>query len=228
MQIFLIVFAIALALTMWGRSRFLKVYGQESENIISSGITGAELAERILAHRGIGGVEIVTGRGIVEDYYYPEQKRITLAPQHYSGSSFCALAMAAQQAGKVIQHYEDHKPLFWRNSVIQWTVLLSAPLLVIGLITVLLGMTKTMFPLVLLAYAAIAFWNFLTVPTELDAGARAKKLMDEMHVFKNLDERVGVERVMGAASTANIDGLSVLGSWVARTFLLKGVLKKKE
>ena len=63
MQIFLFTFLIALALTMWGRSRFLKIYGQEIKNTISSGITGAELAERILKHRGIEGVSIIRGRG---------------------------------------------------------------------------------------------------------------------------------------------------------------------
>lgn len=219
MQIFILVFMIALALTMWGRSRFLKVYSQEITNTISSGITGAELAERILRHSGVEGVSIVRGRGILADFYYPENRQISLAPQHFSGSSFCALALASQQAGKAIQHFEGHRPLLWRTSVIRWSVFLSLPLLFIGLFTLALGMTKTLFPMVLLAWSAIAFWNLLTIPTELDAGSRAKKQLDELRVFKNLDERVGVERVIGAASTAYIDGLSVLGSWAGRTFL---------
>ena len=219
MQIFLIVFIIALTLTMWGRSRFLKIYGQEINNTISSGITGAELAERILRHRGVEGVSIVRGRGIFDDFYFPENQQITLAPQHFSGSSFCALAIASQQAGKAIQHFEGHTPLLWRTTVIRWSVFLSLPLFFLGLVSLLLGMTKTLLPMVLLAWSACAYWNFLTVPTELDAGSRAKKQLDELRVFKNLDERVGVERVIGAASTAYVDGLSVIGSWAARTFL---------
>ncbi len=127
--------------------------------------------------------------------------------------------MAAQQAGKAIQHFEGHQPLLWRTSVIRWTVFLSFPLFFLGLIALLLGMTKTLLPMVLLAWSATAYWNFLTVPTELDAGSRAKKQLDELRVFKNLDERIGVERVMGAASTAYIDGISVVGSWAGRIFL---------
>ncbi len=219
MQIFVLTFMIALALTMWGRSRFLKVYGQEVGNTISSGITGAELAEKILRHRGIEGVSIIRGRGILEDFYYPDKRQITLAAQHFSGSTFTALAMASQQAGKAIQHYEGHRPLLWRTSVIYWSVYLSLPLLFVGIFTLALGMTKTVFPLVLLVWSLIACWNIMTVPTELDAGARAKKHLEELRVFKNLDERVGVERVLGAASTAYIDGLSVIGSWIARHFL---------
>ncbi|MEQ1842758.1 MAG: zinc metallopeptidase [Verrucomicrobiales bacterium] len=219
MQLFVLIFMIALALTMWGRSRFLKIYGQEAQNTISSRITGAELAEKILRHRGIEGVSIIRGRGILEDFYYPDKRQITLAAQHFSGSTFTALAMASQQAGKAIQHFEGHRPLLWRTSVIYWTVYLSLPLFIVGLFTLALGMTKTVFPLVLLAWSIIAVWNIMTVPTELDAGARAKKHLEELRVFKNLDERVGVERVMGAACTAYIDGLSVIGSWAARHFL---------
>jgi len=219
MQIFLIVFMIALGLTMWGRRRFVKIYGQESSNLISSGITGARLAEGILRFRGIEGVSVVKGRGIFNDFYIPENKQISLSPVHFSSSTFSALAMAAQQAGKAIQHYEGHRPLLWRVSVIRWTVYLSLPLFLIGLLCLALGLTKTIFPLVLLAWSAIAYWNVLTIPTELDAGSRVKAEMEKMRVFKNLDERVGVERVIGAASTAYIDGLSILGTWGARTFL---------
>jgi len=217
MQIFLIVFMIALALTMWGRSRYLKIYGQESGNLIASGLTGARLAEGMMRYRGIEGVTVKRGRGLFDDFYPPENRQITLAPQHFAGSTFSALAMAAQQAGKAIQHFEGHRPLLWRTSVIRWTVYLSLPLFVIGALTLAIGLTKTIFPIVLLAWSAIAFWNVLTVPTELDAGSRARKELEGMRVFKNLDERVGVGRVMGAASTAYIDGLSVVLSWAVRT-----------
>lgn len=219
MQIFLIVFMIALGLTMWGRRRFVKIYGQESSHLISSGLTGARLAEGILRFRGIEGVSVSKGRGIFDDFYFPETRQISLSPIHFSSSTFSALAIAAQQAGKAIQHHEGHQPVLWRVSVIRWTVYLSLPLFLIGLLCLAAGLTKTVFPMVILAWSAIAYWNVLTIPTELDAGSRVKIELEKMRVFKNLDERVGVERVIGAASTAYIDGLSVLGSWAARTFL---------
>jgi uncharacterized protein len=217
MQIFLLVFMIALALTLWGRSRFLKIYRQESGNLISSGLTGARLAEGMMRYRGIKGVTVKRGRGVFDDFYYPETREITLAPQHFSGSTFSALAIAAQQAGKALQHAEGHRPLLWRTSVIRWTVYLSLPLFVLGALALALGSTRTFFPIVLLIWSAIAFWNVLTVPTELDAGSRARRELEGMRVFRNLDERVGVHRVMGAASAAYLDGVSVVLSWAVRT-----------
>jgi len=219
MLVFLLVFMVALALTMWGRGRFLKVYGQETQNSLASGISGAELAERIVRARGIENVTVVRNRSVLEDFYLPEKREIHLSPHHFAGVNFPSLAIAAQQAGKAIQHHEGHRPLFWRNSAIRWTVYLSLPLLLVGLATLVLGMTKTIFPLVLLAWSLIAFWNMMTIPTELDAGERAKKQLAKMKVFRNLDERVGVERVMGASSTAYLDGLFTVGSWVARRIL---------
>ncbi len=218
MQIFILIFMIALAITMWGQSRFRKIYGQELEFTISSRVTGAELVEKMLARVGIDNVSVVKGRGILDDFYSPEKRQVSLSPQHFGAASFAALGMAAQQAGKAIQHVEGHKPLFWRTTVIRWTVYLSLPLIVIGLVTLALGMTKTLFPMVLLVWSLISFANIATIPTELDAGERAKRVLEDLRVFKNLDERVGVERVMGAASTAYLDGFSVLTGWASRMF----------
>ncbi|MEM7601984.1 MAG: zinc metallopeptidase [Verrucomicrobiota bacterium] len=219
MYIFVFIFMIALGITFWGRGRYVKIYGQETENRLPSKLSGSELAEKIVKSRGIEGVTVARSRSVLDDFYSPEKKEITLAPCHYDGTNFPALAVAAQQAGKAIQDHEGHRPLMWRTSVIRWTVYLSIPLALAALVTALMGMTKTIFPLVLMAWSAIAFWNVATVPTELDAGERAKKQLEKLKVFRNLDERVGVERVMGAASTAYLDGFFTVASWVARTLM---------
>ena len=165
---------VALAITMWGRSRFQKIYGQEVGNSLPSGITGAELAKQIIRQRGIEDVSVKKGRGLIDDFYSPEKRQITLSSWHFNGTNFPSLALAAQQAGKAIQHHEGHRPLLWRTTAIRWTVYLSIPLLIIGLIALAMGMTKTILPIVLLAWSLIAFWNMATIPTELDAGERAK------------------------------------------------------
>lgn len=219
MQAVFLLFLVALLGTMWGRTRFLKVYGQESSHLIGADVDGARLAEAILRRRGVPGVAVVKGRGPLPDFYDPETRRLSLSPQHFGGSNFSALALAALQAGKAIQHHEGHRPLLWRTAAVRWSVYLSLPLVGVGLLAVVLGMNKTVLPLVVLLWSLIVLWNFLTLPTEIDASLRAKKVLEELRLFRNLDERVGVERVMGAAGTAYIDGLSVLGSWIARAVL---------
>lgn len=218
MQFFIVPFFIAFALTLWGRNRYRKIYGQEVEFTLPSKITGAELVERILKNYGIEDVSVVKGRGVLEDFYAPEKKRVSLAPHHHDGINFPSLALAAQQAGKAIQHHEGHRPILWRTTAIRWTVYLSIPLLVVAAVTMVVS-SKTLFPLILLFWSLIAFWNVATIPTELDAGERVKKQLSEIKAFRNLDERVGVERVMGAASTQYLDGIFTVASWAARLVL---------
>ncbi len=219
MQFAFLLFLIAVTGTMWGRTRFLKIYGQEASNLLSCRATGAELVEAILRRSGIAGVAVAKGYGPLPDFYDPGERRVTLAPQHFGASTYSALALAALQAGKAIQHHEGHRPLLWRTAAVRWCVHLSLPLLLAAVPVVALGMAKTVLPVLVLVWSVLAFWNLVTVPTEIDAGLRAKRVLEEMGVFRNLDERVGVERVIGAASTAYIDGVSVVGSWAGRLLL---------
>jgi len=86
-------------------------------------------------------------------------------------------------------------------------------------VTLALGMNKTLFPLTLLAWSLVVGWNLLTIPTELDAGERGKRVLSETGLLRTLDERVGVERVMGAAATAQLDGVAMLLAWARRKLL---------
>jgi len=219
MQIFFLTFMATLGITMWGRKRFRKIYDQEVKYIAYSGITGAKLVRKILdTHGGMDDVTIVRGRGILADFYDPRKKRITLVPQHFGGATFSALGIAANQAGCAIQHFEGHRPRLWRVSAIRATMWFSLPITIIAVIAAAAGLGKTALPMALMVWSLIALGNLITTPTELDASERAKKELAKFKPFRNFDERVGVERVMGAASTQYIDGifttLSWLGSWL--------------
>jgi len=211
---------VTLGLTMWGRKRFRKIYDQELKYVVHSGMTGAELVRKILdAHGGMDEVKIVRGRGILADFYDPSKKRITLVPQHFGGATFSALGIAANQAGSAIQHFEGHRPRLWRVSAIRATIWFSLPIVVIGILTLVAGLAKTGFPMALMVWSLVALGNIITIPTELDASERAKTQLAKFKPFRNLDERVGVERVMGAACTQYIDGIFTTLSWVGSLIL---------
>ena len=95
-MIFLLLFVLIFVVTLWGRRKFRSIYDAELKNIVGSGITGAALARRILDHAKIENVEIVRGKGLFADFYDPAKKRLSLAPQHFGGSTFSALGVAAK------------------------------------------------------------------------------------------------------------------------------------
>ena len=222
MQIFLLLFIVTFGLTMWARGKYRKAYDAELKNVSPSGQTGADLARRILQARGIEVVEVVCGHGLFGDFYDPAKKRLSLAPQHYSGSTFAALGVAAHEAGHVLQHREGHVPLHWRVSAVRATMFLSLPLVALGAFMLIIpGFGRSGLLMILGGWSLVAACNLITLPVELDASERARQVLDHMKPkpFANLDERLGVEKVMRAASAAYVDGVFVviswLGSWIS-------------
>ena len=220
MQIFLLLFAVTLALTLWSRQKFRNAYDEELKNVVASGITGAKLARRILDARGIEGVEIRKSHGLFADFYDPATKRLTLAPQHFSGSTFSALGVAAHEAGHAIQHQEGHQPLFWRLSAIRSTIFLSLPMALVGILMMIVpGLGKSGLLVLTAGWSAIAACNLITLPVELDASERSRKVLSRLKPFRNIDERLGVERVMRVAGAAYVDGIFTTLSWAGSFFL---------
>lgn len=215
-MIFLLLFILIFVVTLWGRRKFRSIYDAELKNIIGSGITGAEFARQILDHENIADVEIIRGKGLFADFYDPARKRLSLAPQHFGGSTFSALGVAAHEAGHALQDKAGHTPLLWRTSAIRATITLSLPLVVVGLAMLVLPGFVKFIPLA--GWSLVAGWNLITLPTELDASERAIAVLGEIKPFRNLDERIGIQKVMRAASAYYIDGvftvISWLGSWM--------------
>ena len=219
MQILLILFAVTFGITLWGRKKFRRIYDEELPNTIASRITGAELARKILESKGVTDIEIVKGRGVLSDFYDPAKRRLTLSPQHFTGSSYAGLGVAAHEAGRVIQHIDGHRPLLWRVSAVKATVFLSLPVIAAGLVLLILpGLKSAGIILLALAWPLIALGNLITIPVEMDASERVKKRLGKLKVFRNIDERVGIERVIDAACANYIDGIFTSLSWL-RSFL---------
>ncbi|NNE92106.1 MAG: hypothetical protein HKN23_10700 [Verrucomicrobiales bacterium] len=211
---FLGIFALTLALTMWGRSRYRKVYDEELKNIVKLGITGSEVAERMLRENGMGDVKVVRGHGLLPDFYNPDKKILKLAPQHFNGSTFTAIGVAAHEAGHALQHKDNFRPLFWRVSAIRATMYLSLPMVAVGAVFLAIGAGKIGGSILAIGWPILALCNLITVPTEMDASMRAKVVLAKLKPWRGIDERLGIERVMNAASAAYIEGVFTGISWV--------------
>lgn len=211
MLIFFLLFALALAVTFYGQSKYRLIYDEEIKNLSPSGLTGEMLARRILDEAGIKGVEIVKSAGLFADYYNPDKKRLSLAPQHFGGSTYSALGVAAHEVGHAIQQQAGYHPLKWRLSAIKASMYLTLPVVVIG--GVMAVMTKAVF-LLIISWTLLLAYNLITMPIELDASERSKKILRDIKPFANYDERVGVEKMMRVAPAAYIEGLFTTLSWL--------------
>ncbi len=212
----LLLFALVLALTLYGRSKYRTAYDEELKNHARPGVTGERLARRILERAGVEGVEIAIGRGPMPDFYDPARKRLTLARQHFHGTTFSALGIAAHEAGHALQHSENFRPLLWRVSAIRATMFLSLPLLAFSILALVIPGKIGVFAMVG-GWGLLAVYNLITMPTETDATHRSWAIIREMQPkpFRNIDERIGVKRMMRAAAAAYIEGIFSMLSWIA-------------
>jgi len=212
MLIFFLLFVLTLMGTLYGRSKYRRIYDEEMKNLSPSGLTGEILARRILEAAGINDVEIVRKAGLFADFYNPEKKRLSLAPQHFGGSTYSALGVAAHEVGHAIQQREGYRPLKWRLSAVRASMYLTLPVVVIG--GVMAVVSKAGVLMLVVSWTLLSAYNLVTMPIELDASERSKKFLRDMKPFANYDERVGVEKMMRVAPAAYIEGLFTVLSWL--------------
>jgi hypothetical protein len=156
--------------------RFKNKFKKYSEIAITSGLSGAEIAKKMLNDNDIFDVEIISVDGQLTDHYNPDNRTVNLSPDVYAGRSIAAAAVAAHECGHAVQHAKAYGWLQFRSAMvpmvgvasnlIQWTLMIGFMLLVFGGIPWVLMVGVA-------ALAIVTFFSFVTLPVEFDASKRA-------------------------------------------------------
>ncbi|HUK82155.1 MAG TPA: zinc metallopeptidase [Verrucomicrobiae bacterium] len=162
------------------------------------GLTGAEVAEGILADAGIHDVEVVRTESFLGDHYDPTKKVLCLSPGVYDSDSVAAVGIAAHECGHAVQHAQAYAPLKARMAVVPATMFASnlLPLVIIGgLWFRIMGFIT----LGIVVYTILTVFQLITLPVEFDASRRAKMILTRTGVVTS-DEAAGVNKVLNAAA----------------------------
>jgi uncharacterized protein len=159
----------------WVISMVLKSkFKKYSKILLDNGMSGKEVAERMLRDQGISGVRVECVPGQLTDHYNPVDKTINLSPDVYNGRSISAAAVAAHECGHAVQHSKAYVWLGFRSKLVPAVNFSSRYVQWILLAGVLLINT---FPALLLAgillFALTTIFSFITLPVEIDASRRA-------------------------------------------------------
>ena len=171
-----------------------------------SGLTGSQAAQRLISSGGLAGVRIQTVAGNLTDHYDPRDKTLSLSAGVADAPSVAAIAVAAHELGHAMQDSEDYFPLRLRAAIVpavnigSW---LGWILIVAGL---LLRFTQLAW-LGVLVFSGGAVFALATLPVELNASARAKRLLAETGIISGEDEIRGVNTVLNAAALTYVAGL---------------------
>lgn len=184
------------------------------------GMTGAQVAARLLQLNGITDVQIRQIGGTLTDYYDPKNKEICLSGDVYNATSVAAIGVACHEAGHACQHAQGYAPLKIRNAAIPATRIGSS----LGIPLVLLGMVFTWRPLIMVGivlYALVALFQLLTLPVEFNASRRALQTI-ESNQFLTEQEYRGAKKVLTAAALTYVAALASALATLLRLLLLAG------
>jgi Zn-dependent membrane protease YugP len=172
----------------------------------STGISGRETAERLKTFGGLSGVQVEQIGGQLSDHYDPRQKVLSLSSGVYQGSSVASVAIAAHELGHALQDKEDYFPLQLRSLLVPAVNIgstLGWILIMVGLLINAIGIAW----LGVFAFSGGAIFALATLPVEINASARAKKLLKQSGVIRTAEEERGVNNVLNAAALTYVAAL---------------------
>ena len=181
-----------------------KKFDQYSRIPTSSGLSGKEVAERMLSHYNIHDVQVLQGQGRLTDHYNPKSKIINLSPDVYGGRSISSAAVAAHECGHAVQHAESYAMLKLRSAVVPLVNISSkmqqyffmAGFMLVGVI----GNANLLLAAIGI-FGVTAFFSLVTLPVEFDASKRALAWLDNANITQGVEYDGAKDALKWAAMT---------------------------
>lgn len=181
---------------------------------LSSGLSGKEVAEKMLQHYGIRDVQIVMGQGFLSDHYNPANKTVALSPEVYSGRSIAAAAVAAHECGHAVQHNTAYSMLTLRSRlvpVVQFSANIQQFLFMATVFGMGMGLGGNLLIMILVAtFGVTALFSLVTLPVEFDASNRALAWLDNAGFMRGGEHDGAKDALWWAAMTYVAQALGAL------------------
>ena len=193
----------AIVMVIWAQARVRAAYAKYGQVEVRSGITGAEIAQRIMLSEGVHDVGIEVVPGEMTDHYDPRDRTVHLSEGVYHGRSIAALGIAAHEVGHVIQHAHAYAPMHLRHVMYPVSSLgttLGFPLVIGGILLSWFGLhVPWLIHLGIWLYATAVAFTVVTLPVEFNASRRAVRALAGGG-YLTQDELEGVRKVLSAAA----------------------------
>ena len=219
----------AIALVSWLVSNQLKKkFAKYSKVQLRNGMSGKEIAEKMLADNGIFDVEVISVQGQLTDHYNPKNKTVNLSESVYNQrNAAAAAAVAAHECGHAVQHAKAYSALGMRSALVpivsvtsgmsQWLVIGG---LILGGATGLgLGWWVAVAGVVFMGFATV--FSFITLPVEYDASNRALAWLENKNMLTREEHDAAEDALKWAARTYLVAAIGALASllyWALQVF----------
>ena len=180
---------------------------------LPSGMSGAEVAQKMLRDHGIYDVKVVPTNGMLTDHFNPQTKTVALSESVYASRSVAAAAVAAHECGHAVQHAYGYAPLKMRSAlvpvvnfasnIVQWVLL--AGVLMVNRFPGLLWIG-------IILFATTTLFSFITLPVEVNASSRAISWLTQTGVTDNQTRPMAIDALKWAAYTYVVAALGSLAT----------------
>lgn len=200
-----------------------KIYSQTPA---SSGLSGKEVAEKMLKENGVYDVAVVSVPGFLSDHYDPSKKTVNLSPDVYEGRNIAAAAVSAHECGHAIQHATAYSMLMLRSRLVpitqistnlsQWVIIAGVGMMGFG------GGNQTILLIGIILFAVSTLFSVITLPVEFDASARALKWLDTANITRSQEYVKAKDALKWAALTYVVAALSSIAMLVYYIMIYMG------
>lgn len=187
------------------QAKLQSVFKKYSQVMFPGGLTGRDVAEKMLRDNGIYDVKVTCTPGHLTDHYNPATKTVNLSESVYNSNSVAAAAVAAHECGHAVQHAREYAPLKMRSAlvpIVQFSSMWSTWVVIAGVLV--MNTFPALFWIGIAMIAMSALFSLITLPVEYNASARAMDWLESTHTL--VGDQVGQARIAL--------------SWAARTYLV--------
>lgn len=190
---------------------------------MTNGMTGKEVAEKMLRDHGITNVKVVSTSGMLTDHYNPTNQTVNLSEGVYSSNSVAAAAVAAHECGHAVQHAYSYSWLKMRSALVpvvsfasnyvQWVILLGI---------ILIETTPILLEVGVGLFALTTLFSFITLPVEINASTRAVQWLTGTGLVQGEKRTMAIDALKSAAYTYVVAALSSLATLIYYVMILMG------
>jgi hypothetical protein len=217
-----------IALLSWMVSSTLKrKFAKYSKTRLRNGMSGAEIAEKMLSDHGISDVKVVSVKGQLTDHYNPKNRTVNLSEAVYHQRNAAAAAVAAHECGHAVQHAKAYSWLQMRSTMVPMVSIASRFSTMVIFVGLLLGFGAGLglgYWVVLLGFLMMGvatLFSFVTLPVEYDASNRALAWLKNRHIVSREEYKDAEDALRWAARTylvAALGALATLVYWALQIF----------
>lgn len=214
----MIVSVIFMLLGMLAQYKLKSKFKEYSQVPTSSGLSGKEVAEKMLRDSGIYDVQVVSVGGFLSDHYDPTKKTVNLSPDVFEGRSVSAAGVAAHECGHAVQHATAYNMLTLRSKLVpavkisstlsQWVIMAGLGIMGFG------GGNPKILLAGIFLFAASTLFSVVTLPVEFDASKRALAWLDNARITKSDEHEKAKDALNWAAMTYVVAALASIAMLV--------------